>query len=196
MGRGKKRDTREGGEERSIRSDPLSAFPRSCRTRRPVIVITGETFREKPFVLFLFLFLLFLFFFCMYHFASARTKIPSDNCENSRRGAASVKIGVIKLPVIFPPPPFLSLSLSFSPFFFLSRSLTRWSVSERKRSTVQIGRICSISTGENGRIRIPRGRKGKGSTRRSGFRIGSVNQYRSTLLPVIGSRLGNNVTTA
>lgn len=54
MGRGKKRDTREGGEERSIRSDPLSAFPRSCRTRRPVIVITGETFREKPFVLFLF----------------------------------------------------------------------------------------------------------------------------------------------
>lgn len=194
MRRGKKRDTREGGEERSIRSDPLSAFPRSCRTRRPVIVITGETFREKahPFVLFLFS----PFFFFVPFRQREATKIPPDNCENSRRGAASVKIGVIKLPVIFPPPPFLSLSLSFSPFFFLSRSLTRWSVSERKRSTVQIGRICSISTGENGRIRIPRRRKGKGSTRRSGFRIGSVNQYRSTLLPVIGSRLGNNVTTA
>lgn len=196
MGRGKKRDTREGGEERSIRSDPLSAFPRSCRTRRPVIVITGETFREKPFVLFLFSpFSFFFFFACTISPARGRPR-KFLRIIAKIRGAASVKIGVIKLPVIFPPPPFLSLSLSFSPFFFLSRSLTRWSVSERKRSTVQIARICSISTGENGRIRIPRRRKGKGSTRRSGFRIGSVNQYRSTLLPVIGSRLGNNVTTA
>ena len=92
--RGKKGDTgcaREDGRKGGGRGTlyPLrSAFPRSCRTRRPVIVITGETFREKahPFVLFLFSFLFSFFFFLYVPFREDSHENSSGNCENSRRG--------------------------------------------------------------------------------------------------------------
>lgn len=127
----------EEGEKRGIQGVEREKMPNA-------IVITGETFREKarPFVSFLFFFSLF--------FANARTATKISPVIAKIRGAsAGIKIGVIKLLVIFPPPIFFS----FFPFFFLFRvSLTRIRYLSGN-DKVQIPRICTISTGNGGTVR-------------------------------------------
>lgn len=132
-GRGKKegyervcgrRSGAEGGREEPLY--PLRsavAFPRSCRTRRPVIVITGETFREKARPI---RFVLFLFSFFLSPFRAMTAKIPPVIAK-IRAAPPTVEIGVIK-PVValssahfFFSSFFLSFSLS-STFFHVSRS--------------------------------------------------------------------------
>lgn len=83
---------------------------------------------------FSFLFFFHFFFFCTYHFARTATKIPPVIAK-IRGAAASVKIGAIKLPVIF----FFSFFLSFLFFFFHGSLMVKFRT-----------RIRTISTGENG----------------------------------------------
>lgn len=102
-----RRSGAEGGREEPLY--PLRsavAFPRSCRTRRPVIVITGETFREKARPI---RFVLFLFSFFLSPFRAMTAKIPPVIAK-IRAAPPTVEIGVIKLAVV---------ALSSAHFFFL-----------------------------------------------------------------------------